>query len=58
MLLINGMPVIQIFVAMVPEETRYFTNPGPEGSFNEDYYFRWADFNNEPINKTSSTATA
>ena len=42
--------LIQIFVAMTPDETYYFANPGPEGSFNPDFYFHWADFNNEPIN--------
>lgn len=42
--------LVQIFVAMNPEETVYFANPGPEGHFNPDYYFHWADFNNEPIN--------
>lgn len=42
--------LVQIFVAMNPEETLYFANPGPEGKFNSDYYFNWADFNNEPIN--------
>lgn len=42
--------LVQIFVVMNPEETKYFANPGPDGSFNSDYYFNWADFNNEPIN--------
>ncbi|MFW2162761.1 type I restriction endonuclease subunit R [Acinetobacter beijerinckii] len=42
--------LVQIFVAMNPEETKYFANPGPEGKFNSDYYFNWADFNNEPMN--------
>ncbi|WP_440206835.1 type I restriction endonuclease subunit R [Acinetobacter oleivorans] len=42
--------LVQIFVAMSPRETKYFANPGPDGSFNSDYYFNWADFNNEPIN--------
>lgn len=42
--------LVQIFVAMNPEETLYFANPGVEGKFNQDYYFHWADFNNEPIN--------
>ncbi|MFP6842891.1 MAG: HsdR family type I site-specific deoxyribonuclease [Acinetobacter sp.] len=42
--------LVQIFVAINPEETKYFANPGPDGSFNSDYYFNWADFNNEPIN--------
>ena len=42
--------LIQIFVAMTPEETVYFANPGVDGAFNADYQFHWADFNNEPIN--------
>lgn len=42
--------LIQIFVAMEPAEALYFANPGPEGKFNKDYAFHWADFNNEPIN--------
>lgn len=36
---------------MTPEETVYFANPGKEGKFNPDFYFHWADFNNEPINE-------
>ena len=42
--------LVQVFVAMNPEETLYFANPGPEGRFNPDFFFHWADFNNEPIN--------
>lgn len=42
--------LIQIFVAMEPGETLYFANPGPDGKFDRDYAFHWADFNNEPIN--------
>lgn len=42
--------LIQVFVAMTPEKTVYFANPGPDGKFNKDFYFQWADFNNEPIN--------
>ncbi|WP_298033234.1 HsdR family type I site-specific deoxyribonuclease [uncultured Desulfovibrio sp.] len=42
--------LVQVFVAMNPEEALYFANPGPEGKFNPDYYFHWADFHNEPIN--------
>lgn len=49
--------LIQIFVAMNPEETLYFANPGPEGTFNPDYYFHWADFNNEPINDWQDIAS-
>lgn len=42
--------LVQVFVAMTPEQTRYFANPGPEGKFNPDFYFQWADFDNEPMN--------
>ncbi|MDP3637996.1 MAG: HsdR family type I site-specific deoxyribonuclease [Azonexus sp.] len=42
--------LIQIFVAMEPAEALYFANAGPDGKFNKDYAFHWADFNNEPIN--------
>ncbi len=42
--------LIQIFVAMEPEETVYFANPGPDGVFNKAYYFHWANFDNVPIN--------
>ena len=50
--------LVQIFVAMNPEETRYFANPGPEGKFNPDFYFHWADFNNNPINDWKRIATS
>ncbi|WP_419213450.1 type I restriction endonuclease subunit R [Maribacter sp. X9] len=49
--------LVQVFVAMEPNETRYFANPGPDGKFNKDYYFQWADFNNEPINLWSDVVT-
>jgi len=49
--------LVQIFVAMEPEETVYFANPGPDGKFNKDYYFHWANFNNEPINYWSEIAS-
>lgn len=42
--------LVQIFVAMTPDETLYFANPGSWDAFNPDYYFHWADFNNEVIN--------
>lgn len=42
--------LVQIFVAMNPESTVYFANPGPDNKFNEDYYFNWADYNNELVN--------
>lgn len=46
--------LVQIFVAMEPQEALYFANPGPDGKFNKDYAFHWADFNNEPINDWKS----
>ena len=49
--------LVQVFVAMNPEETLYFANPGPEGNFNPNYYFHWADFNNEPINDWKKIAS-
>lgn len=49
--------LVQIFVAMEPKETVYFANPGPDGKFNPDYYFHWADFNNEPINDWDKVAS-
>ncbi|MBO6573183.1 MAG: type I restriction endonuclease subunit R [Balneola sp.] len=50
--------LIQIFVAMEPEETVYFANPGSDGIFNKDYYFHWADFNNEPMNNWADVASS
>lgn len=43
--------LVQVFVAMEPAEALYFANPGPDGKFDKDYAFHWADFNNEPINE-------
>ncbi|MGL5277946.1 MAG: type I restriction endonuclease subunit R, EcoR124 family [Cetobacterium sp.] len=50
--------LVQIFVAMEPEETVYFANPGIDGKFNKNYYFHWADFNNEPINNWEKIASS
>lgn len=49
--------LVQVFVAMTPEETLYFANPGPDGKFNKDYFFHWADFNNEPMNAWQDIAS-
>lgn len=49
--------LVQIFVAMEPNETVYFANPGTDGKFNPDYYFHWADYNNEPINEWDKIAS-
>ena len=48
--------LVQIFVAMNPENTVYFANPGPDGKFNPDFYFHWADFYNEPIDNWKDIA--
>lgn len=50
--------LVQIFVAMNPDETVYFANPGPDGKFRQEYYFHWADFNNEPINDWKAIASS
>ena len=50
--------LVQIFVAMEPGEALYFANPGPDGKFNKDYAFHWADFNNEPVNDWKSFTTS
>ncbi len=41
--------LVQIFVAMNPDDAVYFANPGTTEAFNPNYYFYWADYNNEPI---------
>lgn len=38
--------LVQVFVAMTPEETVYFANPGDVSKFNSKFQFHWADFNN------------
>ena len=40
--------LVQVFVAMNPEQTKYFANPGDDDKFNDRFYFEWADKNNEP----------
>lgn len=39
--------LIQVFVAMTPEKTLYFANPGAEENFSPSFYFHWADSNND-----------
>ncbi|CUU85275.1 type I restriction endonuclease subunit R [Campylobacter hyointestinalis] len=43
--------LIQIFVAMNPDEALYFANPGKDGKFNDKFFFNWADVDNIPINR-------
>lgn len=49
--------LVQIFVAMTPEESHYFANPGSAPTFNSNFFFNWADFNNEPVNDWKDVAT-
>ena len=48
--------LIQIFVAMTPEETLYYANPGFGEKFNSSFYFHWEDINNEWINDWKTIA--
>ena len=48
--------LIQVFAAMEPNEALYFANPGPDGVFNRDYCFHWADFNNKRVNAWHAVA--
>ena len=47
--------LVQVFVAMTPEECRYFANTG--GPLNPAFYFRWADFNNVYMNDWDKVVT-
>ena len=40
--------LVQIFVAMNPEDMCYFANPGFGVKLNKDYIFKWADADNIP----------
>ena len=40
--------LVQIFVAMKPEDMCYLANPGLGVKFNKDYIFKWADADNTP----------
>ena len=49
--------MVQVFVAMTPEETFYFANPGKADNFQPQYYFHWEDFNNTVVNDWKKVAT-
>lgn len=38
--------LVQVFVAMTPEDMVYFANPGYNGTFNEDFFFHWENVDN------------
>lgn len=49
--------MVQVFVAMTPEETLYFANPGAEDRFSKQFYFHWEDFNNTIVCDWKKVAT-
>ena len=49
--------MVQIYVAMTPEETLYFANPGTEDRFQKQFYFHWEDFNNTIVSDWKQVAT-
>ena len=46
--------LVQIFIAMNPDEAVYYANPGRDGKFNSNFYFHWEDYNNDIINEWSA----
>ncbi|WP_318713948.1 type I restriction endonuclease subunit R, EcoR124 family [Treponema sp.] len=40
---------VQVFVAMTPEETRYFAHPGEYTKFNKGFAFKWAKERNVEV---------
>lgn len=50
--------LVQIFIAMNPEDAVYFANPGIYGKFNTDLFFRWQNYNNEIINDWKDFTTS
>lgn len=49
--------MVQIYVAMTPEETLYFANHGTEDRFQKQFYFHWEDFNNQVVSDWKQVAT-
>lgn len=48
--------LVQVFVAMNPEECTYFANPGTSDKFRKNFCFHWADKYNNPINDWATIA--
>lgn len=49
--------MVQIYVAMTPEETLYFANHGGEDRFQKQFYFHWEDFNNQVVSDWKQVAS-
>lgn len=47
---------LQVFVAMTPDEMRYFANPGHPDNFKPEFYFSWRDRENKPVEHWKSVA--
>ncbi|MCK9170271.1 MAG: HsdR family type I site-specific deoxyribonuclease [Treponema sp.] len=43
--------LVQVFVAMTPDDGIYFANPGYYENFNSSFFFHWADKDNNPYTK-------
>lgn len=54
--------LVQVFVCMTPEETRYLANPGRTGlenkarCFNRKFVFTWGDRDNQPVRRWDKVA--
>ncbi|MHA3845828.1 type I restriction endonuclease subunit R [Mycoplasma sp. VS276A1] len=54
----NFFSLIQIFVAMNPEEMVYFANPGSAENFKPEYRFHWADEKHNQIDDWQDVASS
>lgn len=50
--------LVQIFVAMNPEDAVYFANPGIYGKFNPNFFFHWENYNNEIVHDWKEFTTS
>lgn len=50
--------LVQIFVAMTPEEMVYFANAGKEENFKKEFQFHWENLNNQPVNDWQKLAAS
>lgn len=48
--------LVQVFIAMNPEDAVYYANPGRQGKFNPLYYFHWTDSQNNYIRERNKFA--
>lgn len=48
--------LVQVFVAMNPEETFYFANPGTDNALNERFLFHWGTLDNSRVDRWDDIA--